>query len=104
MTSAGKTGGAALTRWAAVRIAGQVHLVGVLVGGHPRLEAGRWIITSAVIAYDPKTMTAVTGSSGRTYHLFDRLETPLPAELPELLFNAFRVWRLPATPIEFVAL
>jgi hypothetical protein len=49
-------------------------------------------------------MTAVTGSSGRTYHLFDRLEMPFPAELPELLFNAFRVWRLPATPIEFVAL
>jgi len=104
MTSAGKTGGAALTRWAAVRIAGQLHLVGVLLGGHPRLEAGRWVITSAVIAYDPKTMTAVTGSSGRTYHLLDRLAMPLPAELLELLAEAFRLWRLPATSIEFVAL
>jgi hypothetical protein len=104
MTSVGKTGGAALKRWAAVRIAGQVHLVGVLLGGHPRLEAGRWVITSAVIAYDGATMTAVTGSSGRTYHLLDRLETPLPAELLELLAEAFRLWRLPATPIEFVAL
>ena len=104
MTTAGKTGGAALKRWAAVRIAGQVHLVGVLLGGHTRLEAGRWIITSAVIAYDRTTMTAVTGSSGRTYHLFDRLEMPFPSELLELLFDAFRVWGLPATPIEFIEL
>jgi hypothetical protein len=100
MTSAGKTGGAALKRWAAVRIAGQV----VLLGGHTRLEAGRWIITSAVIAYDRTTMTAVTGSSGRTYHLFDRLEMPFPSELLELLFDAFRVWGLPATPVEFIEL
>ena len=104
VTGTGKTGGAVIERWAAVRVAGRIRHVGRLVGGHTRLEAGRWVVTSAVIAYDPKTMTAVTGSSGRTYHLFDRLAMPFPAELPELLFNAFRVWRLPATPIEFVAL
>jgi hypothetical protein len=104
MTSAGTTGAAVLKRWAAVRIAGKTHLVGVLVGGHTRLEAGRWVITSAVIAYDPTTMTAVTGSSGRRYHLLDRLEMPLPSELLDLLAKACRVWRLPATDIEFVAL
>ena len=103
MTTAGKTGGAALKRWAAVRIDGQVHLVDVLLGGHTRLDAARWI-TSAVIAYDRTTMTAVTGSNGRTYHLFDRLEMPFPSELLELLFDAFRVWGLPATPVKFIEL
>ena len=104
MTSAGEMGGAVLKRWAAVRIAGQIHLCGVLVGGHTRLEAGRWVISSAVVAYDRTTMTAVTGSTGRTYHLLDRLEMPLPSELLDLLADAFRVRRLPATPIEFVEL
>jgi hypothetical protein len=104
MTSAGKMSGAVLKRWAAARIAGHIHLVGVLVGGHTGLEAGRWVITSAVIAYDRTTMTAVTGSSGRTYHLLDRLEMPIPSELLDLLAEAFRIWRLPATPIEFVEL
>jgi len=79
MTRAGKTGGAVFKRWAAVKIAGHLHLVGVLVGGHTRLEAGRWVITSAVIAYDRTTMTAVTGLSGRTYHLLDRLAAPVGA-------------------------
>jgi hypothetical protein len=96
--------GAVPKRWAAVRIAAQIHLVGVLVGGHTRLEAGCWVITSAVIAYDRTIMTAVTGSSGRTYHLFEQLEMPLPSELLDLLAEALRVWRLPVTKIEFIEL
>lgn len=104
MTSAGKTGGAVMKRWAAVRIAGKIHLVGVLVGGHTRLEAGRRVVSSAVIAYDRTTMTAVTGSSGRTCHLFEQLEMPLPSELLDLLAEALRVRRLPVTKIEFVEL
>lgn len=95
MTAAGQTGGAVLKRWAAVKIDEDVHLVGVLVGGHTRLEAGRWIITSAVVDFDQANMVAVTASSGRRYQLLDRLAMPPPEELRDLLAKVYRAWRLP---------
>jgi hypothetical protein len=103
--SANMIGGAVLTRWAAVKIGGQTHLVGVLLGGHPRLAPGRWIITSAVVTFDRTTQVAVTASTGRSYHLLDRLEPPLPVELADLLAHVFDAWRLPVdTTIEFAEL
>jgi hypothetical protein len=105
MMSANLIAGAVLKRWAAVKIGSQIHLVGVLLGGHPRLAPGRWIITSAVVAFDRTVQVAVTASSGRSYHLLDRLEPPLPLEVADLLADVFDAWRLPVdTTIEFAEL
>jgi hypothetical protein len=103
--SANMIAGAVLKRWAAIKIGDQIHLVGILVGGHPRLAPGRWIITSAVVTYDRAAQVAVTASTRRTYHLLDRLEPPLPLELVDLLAHVFGAWQLPSdTTIELAEL
>src|SRR5260221_12047366 len=94
--SANIIAGAVLRRWAAIKIGDQIHLVGILVGGHPRLAPGRWIITSAVVTYDRAAQVAVTASTGRSYHLLDRLEPPLPLELFDLLPHVFGACQRPS--------
>ena len=92
--------GAVLDCWAAVAIGDRTHLIGVLRGGHSRLEAGQWIITSPVMAYDQPSQIVVTASTGRTYHLLKPLEGPIPPEMIDLLERAARIWQLlPNTPI-----
>ncbi len=102
MMSAPAFDGAVLKRWVPVRIGGQTHLLGVLLGGHSRLAPGRWVITSPVLAVNPTTQVAITASTGRRYHLLDRLQPPLPAEAADLLATAISAWRLPPDiPVEF---
>ncbi len=102
MMSAHALDGAVLKHWIAVRVGGRTHLLGVLIGGHPRLAPGRWVITSPVLAVNPATQIAVTASTGRRYHLLDRLQPPLPAEAADLLAAAIGAWRLPPdTSVEF---
>jgi hypothetical protein len=95
MTSDRVVEGAVLDRWAAVAIGDRTHLIGVLRGGHSRLAPGRWIITSPVRAYDQPNQIVVTASTGRTYHLLEPLDGPIPPEVIDLLERAARVWQLP---------
>jgi hypothetical protein len=90
--------GAVLTRWDAVEIAGRVHLVGVLAGGHDRLPAGAWIVTSPVRTLDLVTRTAITASTGRRYVLETRLEEPLPRGAQDVIAHALRTWRIDGAP------
>jgi hypothetical protein len=89
---------AVLTRWDAVEIGGRVHLVGVLVGGHDRLPAGAWIVTSPVHSLDLVTRTAVTASTGRRYVLGTRLEGLFPEGARDVIAQALRTWRVDGAP------
>jgi hypothetical protein len=90
--------GAVLTRWDAVEIAGRVHLVGVLAGGHDRLPAGAWIVTSPVRTLDLVTRTAITASTGRRYVLETRLEGSFPEGARDVIAQALRTWRIDGLP------
>ena len=89
---------AALTNWDAVEIEGRVHLVGVLAGGHERLPAGAWIVTSPVRTLDLVARTAITASTGRHYVLGRRLEEPLPGGAHDVIVRAMRIWRIDGAP------
>jgi hypothetical protein len=87
--------GAVLTHWIAVALGDQKHLVGLLLGGHPHLAPGRWVITSPVISYDHPNRIAVTASAGRPYHLLEPLEGAVPQEIFDLIEQVARLWKIP---------
>jgi hypothetical protein len=87
--------GAVLTQWIAVALGESTHLVGLLIGGHPLLAPGRWIITSPVVAYDKSAQIAVTASAGRPYHLLEPLEGAVPQEIFDLIEQVARLWKIP---------
>jgi hypothetical protein len=89
---------AALTCWEAVEIGGRVHLVGVLLGGHDRLPAGAWIVTSDVRRLDLATRAAITASTGRRYTLGMRLAEPLPDAALGVMARAMRAWGIDGAP------
>jgi hypothetical protein len=91
-------GAAALTRWAALELGGRVHLVGILVGGHDRLPAGAWIITSPVQELDVAKKFAVTASTGRRYALIARLDGSLPGGAQDVIARAMETWRIDEMP------
>jgi hypothetical protein len=87
---------AAITQWSIVTVDGADHLIGVLLGGHERLPAGHWVISSRIVAIDAANGIAVTASTGRVYVLGARLVGPLPAEARDLVAHATRIWRAKA--------
>jgi hypothetical protein len=90
---------ATLTRWSPVEIGGRVHLVGVLVGGHDRLPAGAWVVTSPVRSLDRATRTAITASTGRRYLLLaTQLEDPFPGGAQDVIARAMAAWRIAGPP------
>jgi hypothetical protein len=90
-----------LTSWEALEIGGRVHLIGVQVGGHDRLPAGAWMITSPVRQINLTTKTAITASTGRRYVLRTRLEEPLPREAQDVIARAMKLWRIEGSrPVE----
>jgi hypothetical protein len=95
MTSDRVAEGAVLTHWIAIGLGDQTHLIGLLLGGHPRLAPGRWVITSPVISYDHSSQIAVTASAGRPYHLLEPLEGPIPQEIFVLIEHVARLWKIP---------
>src|SRR3546814_12054880 len=70
---------ASLAHWATIEIQGELHLVGILRGGHDRLPSNHWIVTSPLWFLDPEAGNAITTSTGRHYRLSD----PLPGSLPD---------------------
>jgi hypothetical protein len=96
--------GPVLTGWAAVKIDENIHLIGFLLGGHPRLMAGRWIVTSPLVAYSRSTQTAITASAGTTYHLLERLQLPPPEEVARFISRITGTSRLPTDTIDLVEL
>jgi hypothetical protein len=76
----------------------RVHLIGVPVGGHDRLPAGAWMITSPVRQINLTTKTAITASTGRRYVLGRRLEEPLPEEAQDVIARAMNLWRIDGSP------
>jgi hypothetical protein len=87
-----------LTSWEALEIGSRVHLIGVQVGGHDRLPAGTWMITSPVRQINLTTKTAITASTGRRYVLGRRLEEPLPKEAQDVIARALKLWRIEGSP------
>src|SRR5882757_6168102 len=83
-----------LTLWEALEIGSRVHLIGVQVGGHDRLPAGAWMITSPVRQINLTTKAAITALTGRRYVLGRRLEEPLPEEAQDVIARAMNLWRL----------
>jgi hypothetical protein len=98
MTRTSERSAAALNRWAAFEVGGRVHLVGVLVGSHPRLPADAWVITSPVRNLNLATMTAVTASTGRRYLLGERLDGRAPSGAQDVIARAMTSWRLAGPP------
>jgi hypothetical protein len=87
-----------LTLWQALEIGGRVHLIGFQVGGHDRLPARAWMITSPVREINLSTKTAITASTGRRYVLGTRLEEPLPREAQDVIARAMKIWRIDGSP------
>jgi hypothetical protein len=87
-----------LTLWQALEIGNRVHLIGVQVGGHDRLPARAWMITSPVREINLSTKTAITASTGRRYVLGTRLEEPLPREAQDVIARAMKLWRIEGSP------
>lgn len=88
---------ASLAPWGAIELGGRLHLVGVLLGGHDRLPAGHWIITSPALFLNPAG-TAVTASRGRLYVMERPFTEPWPEEALELIARAMRLWGVPGEP------
>lgn len=80
-----------ITQWSIVEVDGANHLVGVLLGGHPRLPAGHWIITSPIVEINEAEAIAITASTGRIYRLREHLSDALPIEAHKLIACAPRV-------------
>lgn len=89
---------ALLASWGAIELGGRLHLVGVLLGGHDRLPAGHWIITSPARFLNPQAGTAVTASRGRLYVMERPFTEPWPDEALELIARAMRLWGVPGEP------
>ncbi|MCI0431767.1 MAG: hypothetical protein L0210_14650 [Rhodospirillales bacterium] len=84
---------ASLTNWAAVELGGEIHLVGILRGGHPRLRPNRWMITSPVRFLDPEAGRAITASSGRPYKLDSPIhDGVLPDGAIAIVDRAMALW------------
>lgn len=89
---------ASLTHWAAIEIQGELHLVGILSGGHDRLRANRWIVTSPLWFLDPEAGKAITTSAGRHYRLSDPLPGSLPDEARLTIASVMAKWGLAGGP------
>jgi hypothetical protein len=89
---------ASLTHWAAIEIEGELHLVGILRGGHERLQPNRWIATSPLWFLDPEAGTAITTSTGRHYRLSDPLLGSLSDEAWLAIASAMAKWGLAGPP------
>jgi hypothetical protein len=99
---------ASLTQWGAVTLAGSLHLVGVLLGGHDRLPSGIWMVSSRVAYLNLRQRLAITSSRGRLYEIHDAQEGPWSEEATDLIGSAMRKWGIrgtvPTDPISAAAL
>jgi hypothetical protein len=90
---------ASLTNWGVIPLRSRLHLVGVLLGGHPRIDDGVWLISSPVLLLNDTHTLAITASSGRFYSLGRKFEGDAwPDEALELIARAILKWRVKERP------
>lgn len=100
---------ASLTNWGVIALRCRLHLVGVLLGGHPKMPDGVWLISSPVLLLNDTRTLAITASSGRFYELRRQFKgAAWPEEAMELITRAMAKWHVtgepPTAPIPWDAL
>jgi hypothetical protein len=84
--------------WGTIALREPLHLVGVLLGGHPKLPDGIWMISSPVKYLNSEQTLAITSSRGQLYELRKRFEGPWPQEAVDLIRQAMRKWGVKGEP------
>jgi hypothetical protein len=94
---------ASLTHWGVIELRNRLHLVGILIGGHPKIDDGVWLISSPLRYINDMQTLAVTASRRCLYQLRKKFEGPWPEEAMDLINGAIAKWGItaeaPAAPI-----